>query len=118
MGKVGRPRKHDIKKLLDAVDPYLESTPLPIVAEFALQNGITKSYLYELAKMEKEAGRPELSTAIKRISDTKQVVLEKGALLGKFNSSMAIFSLKQMGWRDAPEETEKNEKVVIVDDFK
>ena len=118
MGKVGRPRKFNVKDLVAAADVYLKNTPLPIVAEFALQQGITRPYLYELAQAEKEAGRPELSDAIKKITDTKAVVLEKGALLGKFNPSMAIFSLKQLGWKDVPDDGEKSEKVVILDDFK
>ena len=118
MAKRGRPRKVNVQNLIDGVDDYLSSTALPIVAEYALQNGITREYLYELSNTEKEAGRPELSYAIKRIADTKAIALEKGALIGKFSTSMAIFSLKQLGWRDRPEEKEQQAGVTIIDDFK
>lgn len=118
MAKRGRPRKVDVQNLIDGVDEYLASTTLPIVAEYALQNGITREYLYQLASKEEEEGRPELSHAIKRIAETKAIVLEKGALIGKFSASMAIFSLKQLGWKDRPEDKSEGAGVTIVDDFK
>lgn len=118
MSKRGRPRKVNIKNLINGVDEYIASTPLPIVAEYALQNGITRQYLYELADKEKSEGRNELSDAIKRIADTKAIALEKGALIGKFSASMAIFSLKQLGWKDRPEEKNEGTGVTIIDDFR
>ena len=118
MAKRGRPRKVSIQNLIDGVDAYLESTSLPIVAEYALQNGITSNWLYHLADKEAEAGRPELKQSIKRITDQKAIALEKGALIGKFSPSMAIFSLKQLGWRDKPEEKNEGTGVTIIDDFK
>lgn len=118
MAKRGRPRKVEVKNLIDGVDAYLENTSLPIVAEYAQINHITADYLYELARKETAEGRPELSRSIKRITDQKAIVLEKGALIGKFSSSMAIFSLKQLGWRDRPEEKSEAAGVTIIDDFK
>ena len=118
MAKRGRPRKVSIQNLIDGVDAYIESTPLPIVAEYALLNGYTREWLYQLAAKEKEEGRPELTYAIKKIADTKAIALEKGALIGKFSPSMAIFSLKQLGWRDKPEEKNEGQGVTIIDDFK
>ena len=32
--------------------------------------------------------------------------MEKNALNGKYNSTMAVFSLKQLGWRDRMEYTD------------
>lgn len=96
--KRGRPPKVTIEQLIDGVDDYLSNTEIPIVTDYALKSGISRNRLYELAK-----GNEELSTAIKKITDTKEVVLERGCLEGRYNPTMAIFSLKQMGWRDKVE---------------
>ena len=45
----------------------------------------------------------ELSYAIKRLMLKKEAQLEKLALKGKIDKTMAIFSLKQIGWRDKHE---------------
>lgn len=118
--KRGRPPKVSIEDLINDADDYIASTPLPIIAEYAHQHGITYDYLNQLERAEKEAGREELSRAIKRIVEAKAIRLEKGAISGKFVPSVAIFSLKQLGWRDKPKDDEDAgaDKVVIVDDFK
>ena len=95
MNKGGRPPKVNIKDLINGVDAYLEEANPPIVAEYAHLNGITRQYIYELAKKDER-----LSDAIKRISEAKEVMLEKKALKGMYNPTMAIFSLKQLGWKD------------------
>jgi hypothetical protein len=57
---------------------------------------------------------PELFDTIKKITEAKEVMLEKGALVGVFNSSMAIFSLKQVGWKDKIEtENELKSEITI-----
>ena len=100
MGKSGRPPKVNIDALINDADDYIETADPPIMAEYAHMHGITRQYLYELAKREEADGRPELSDTIKKISEGKEVKLEKKALSGDYNSSMAIFSLKQLGWKD------------------
>ena len=92
---MARPRKHNRKKLLQALLLYIESEDVPVIAEFAYQQGLHRQQMYELAE-----GFPELSDAIKRCISKKEAQLEKGALVGKLNPSMAIFSLKQLGWKD------------------
>lgn len=103
---MARPRKLDYQKLIDDADAYIASADPPILAEYAHLHGITRCYLYQLAESEKNAGRPELSNTIKKISEAKEFVLEKNALNGKYNSTMAVFSLKQLGWRDRMEYTD------------
>lgn len=63
-------------------------------------NGITREYIYQLADKERQAGRPQLAYALKKISEAKEVKLEQEALRGNYAANMAIFSLKQLGWRD------------------
>jgi len=104
MAKKGRPPKVDIKKLIGDVDGYIKKANPPILAEFAHKHGITRQYLYELAETEAHKGHRELSDAIKRISEAKEITLEKKALNGEYAQNIAIFSLKQLGWKDKAEQ--------------
>lgn len=90
----GRPPAHDGQRLLADFLTYIRSTNVPIVAEFAYRNGIHRQQLYEI---------PELSDAIRFCITKKEADLERGALTGILNHTMAIFSLKQLGWRDKQE---------------
>lgn len=96
--KRGRPPKVQIEDLINDADAYIESANPPILAEYAHLHGITRCYLYQLAEENKE-----LSNTIKKISEAKEVKLEKNALNGIYQPTMAIFSLKQLGWRDSTE---------------
>jgi len=96
----GRPPKVKINDIIAAVGPYLEDADPPIVAEFAHQQGITRQYLYELAATAKKRGDARLSDAIKMLSEAKEIKLERGGLSGRYSPSVAIFSLKQLGWSD------------------
>lgn len=87
----GAPRKHNRKKLLKALNEYIDSHELPIVSEFAYLNGLNRTNIYEF---------PELTDALKRLIAKKEHALEVGALTGKYHATMAIFSLKQIGWKD------------------
>ena len=73
---------------------YIANTEIPIVAEFAYQNNIGRTWLYET---------PALSDAIKTLIDKKEAQLERKALLKEIHPTMAIFSLKQLGWKDVNE---------------
>lgn len=96
MAKRGRPPKVNINDLINDADEYIEKANPPILAEYAHMHNITRQYLYELAN-----GNQDLSDTIKKISEAKEVKLERNALLGIYQPSMAIFSLKQLGWKDA-----------------
>ena len=98
--RIGRPPKVKVDDILAALDPYLAEADPPIVAEFAHRCGITRQRLYSLADEKKKAGDPRLFDAIKRLSESKEIALERGALSGRYSPSVAIFSLKQLGWTD------------------
>ena len=82
------------EQLFKKFEKYINDTTLPIIAEFAYTNEIDRNYLYDNAIF---------STLLKRSIAKKEANLEKGALTGKLNPSMAIFSLKQIGWKDRQE---------------
>ena len=77
-----------------AIEEYTEKTAIPILAEFSYNYGVLRQELYK---------HPELSDAIKNLMAKKEFQLEKMAMTNKVNSTFAIFSLKQMGWRDRHE---------------
>lgn len=91
-----RPREWDRAELLQQFLEYIEKTEIPIIAEFAYTHGILRESLYEM---------PELSYALKQCVTKKEHALEAKALSGSVNCTMAIFSLKQIGWKDTHENT-------------
>lgn len=99
----GRPRKIDYKKLVSDADDYIANADPPILAEYAHMHGITRQYLYELADREKSNGNSKISDTIKKISEAKEIILERKGLSGDYNATMSVFSLKQLGWKDRQE---------------
>lgn len=93
-------QKVTVEELLDDVDGYLLTADPPIVKEFALLHGISRQRLYQIADECAAKGDFRLKEEMQRISDSKEVMLEKKGLTGEYASPMAIFSLKQMGWSD------------------
>ena len=68
---------------------------IPIFKECCLKNGWNWKYTYEIAEKS-----PELQDAINELISWKEILLEQGMLYGTIKHSAAIFSLKQLGWRD------------------
>ncbi len=92
--KTGRPKKYTpavLKKIIAKLVAYIKSEEIPIIAEFAYKNNFGRQMLYE---------HIELSDTIKKLISKKEANLEKLALVGAINPTMAIFSLKQLGWSD------------------
>ena len=100
----GRPRVHDRQQLLELLEQYIANTPIPILAEFAYLNNLHSQQLYEF---------PELSDAIKKAISKKEAALEMGGLTGSLNPSMAIFSLKQLGWADSQKTVTEHEIKIV-----
>jgi hypothetical protein len=97
---MARPRAHNRREVLEAFNTYIAEVEIPIVAEFATLQGVSREFLYS---------NEEFSDAIKRCTFKKEAALERMALTGKVNVSMAIFSLKQLGWTDRAENTLKGD---------
>lgn len=98
--KRGAPRKYDRDELLQKLEDYIETTDIPILSEFAWKHGLHRQKIYEM---------PELSDAIKKCITKKEAALEAGALRGELNPTMAIFSLKQIGWNDGAKNITQHE---------
>lgn len=107
--RLGRPPRIKTKDLIAAAYEYMDSAMVPSVTEFALLQGYERQYLYERASIEKNKGKPELSDTIKKISQCKEVKLEKMAITGLCPPNFAIFALKQLGWTDKVEVKDNTE---------
>lgn len=106
---VGRPTIYSdkqIKDIQDKFDKYITDNEIPIVAEFSYTNNLSREMLYE---------KPEFSTLLKRCIDKKQANLERKGLDDEVNTSMAIFSLKQLGWSDKTEQKDTTKLDKILD---
>ena len=101
---VGRPREIDREALKIAFERYIEETPIPIVAEFAASQGLSKQYVHQCE---------ELLDLIKICLSKKESALERQSLDGDVNVTMAIFSLKQLGWSDRQETTHKGDVTIV-----
>lgn len=93
-GSGGRKRKYDRVVLAKELEHYIESTEIPIFKEFCVSQKAPHSSLYEM---------DELKPLISMCTEKKEAALERLSLEGKVNVTQAIFSLKQLGWRDKQE---------------
>lgn len=93
----GRPPtgNYDIDKLVELLDTYTKETDIPILKEVCWQNNLCYEYLIRLGKENER-----LCQSMKRLLQKKETQLEKLALTGEVSAKMAVFSLKQLGWRD------------------
>lgn len=106
---------YDKDYMVKVIDKYVEDTDIPILKEVCYQN----HWPYDTI-MKQQRNSEILWQSIKRLLDKKESQLERLGLMGKIDRTMAVFSLKQLGWRDKKEmevSTEKGNdlKIVFVD---
>jgi len=110
---MARPKAYNDEQVAEIVDKlaaYISKTPIPIIAEFAYQNDIPRHALYDYV---------EFSTLLKKMVDKKESQLERMCLNKEIEKTMAIFSLKQLGWKDKTEiDANLTVGINIVDDVK
>ena len=88
--------KYDWIHIRTDLQDYLEKTEVPILREFFYKFKVSeKSFEKQI-----EHGDEKLALIRDFLIAKKQAQLERGTLSGQLNPAMAIFSLKQMGWRD------------------
>jgi hypothetical protein len=109
MSDIGRPVEYTpekIEEIKQKLLQYIDDAEIPILAEFAYKNNIRRATLYEIE---------DFSYTIKKCMDKKEAQLEKKALNEDINVSMAIFSLKQLGWKDKTQIETVGDTVIKVD---
>ena len=112
---MARPKtdKYNIDNMIKIIDEYTKNTDLPILKEVCYKN----KWNYDTI-MKYQRDNELLMQSIKTLLDKKETQLERGGLLGKYNNTMAIFSLKQLGWRDNKDIQVKDmRKIEILDDL-
>ena len=100
--------KYEVKRMVKAVEKYIKSnSSVPILKECCIQNDWDYDYVM---KLQRKKEYKALRQSIKKLLDLKEIRLEIGMLSGLIPKSAAIFSLKQLGWRDNPTNDELNKK--------
>jgi hypothetical protein len=98
-GPKGKPQ-YKPEFILATLKSYTEQTQIPILVEVCYLNQWIREYLYQIAETNEE-----ISDAIKQLIQKKEANLERDGLAGKIDKTMAVFSLKQLGWKDRQEIT-------------
>ena len=90
--------KYKIDFVIETMTKYIDEAELPIFKEVCYLNNWDTARIYQLGNENEE-----LLDTIKKLTNKKEAELEKGGLTGKYNPTMAVFSLKQLGWKDRQE---------------
>ena len=94
MGKI----KYNIDEMVDIIERYTDDTEIPILKEVAYQN-----YWNYDTIMKYQRVNENLMQSIKRLLNKKEAQLERKGLNKEIDRTVAIFSLKQLGWKDRQE---------------
>lgn len=103
---MARPSTGKYDNLINDIREYTKNTDYPILKELCY----LKHYNYDTI-MKYQRDNEELMQSIKELLYKKEAFLEKNGLLGNINSTMSVFTLKQLGWRDKIE-IDKDEKEI------
>lgn len=93
--------KYDCEKMCEIIEDYLQHCishkKVPVFKEITVKQKWNYSYVWQLKDKE---GYEDLKETIQRLIDAKEWMLESLGLTGKIDRTMAVFSLKQLGWKD------------------
>lgn len=93
--------KYDCDKMVAIIEDYVETClkkkKVPILKEVTVK--MHWNYHWVMMLREKE-GYEELKESLDRLIDCKEFMLERLGQDGKIERTMAVFTLKQLGWTD------------------
>ena len=92
---MARPKTGKYDNLVQDIIDYTEQTEYPILKELCY----LKHYNYDYV-MQLQRDNEELSQSIKELLYKKESYLEREGIKGNLAQTMAVFTLKQLGWRD------------------
>lgn len=95
---MARPSTGKYDNIVETIIKYTDETEYPILKEACY----LYNYNYDTV-MKMQRNDEELMQSIKRLLDKKESYLEREGVKGNINSTMAVFTLKQLGWRDSIE---------------
>lgn len=110
---MARPKSGKYDNLIEDIVLYTATTEYPILKELCYQKHYNYDYIMQLQR-----DNEELSQSIKELLYKKEAYLEREGIKGNIAQTMAVFTLKQLGWRDKIEINNENiQRVKIVDDL-
>lgn len=92
---MARPKTGKYNNLRQDIIDYTKQTEYPILKELCY----LKHYNYDYV-MQLQRNNEELSQSIKELLYKKESYLEREGIKGNLAQTMAVFTLKQLGWRD------------------
>lgn len=110
---MARPKTGKYDNLRQDIIDYTEKTEYPILKELCY----LKHYNYDYV-MQLQRDNEELSQSIKELLYKKESYLEREGIKGNLAQTMAVFTLKQLGWRDNIEvKAENTNRITIINDL-
>ena len=110
---MARPKTGKYDNLRQDIIDYTRQTEYPILKELCY----LKHYNYDYV-MQLQRANEELSQSIKELLYKKESYLEREGIKGNLAQTMAVFTLKQLGWRDNIEvKAENANRITIVNDL-
>ena len=110
---MARPKTGKYDNLRQDIIDYTGQTEYPILKELCY----LKHYNYDYV-MQLQRDNEELSQSIKELLYKKESYLEREGIKGNLAQTMAVFTLKQLGWRDNIEvKAENTNRITIVNDL-
>ena len=95
---MARPKTGKYDNLIKDIVDYTNNTEYPILKELCY----LKHYNYDYI-MQMQRNNEELTQSIKELLYKKETYLEREGIKGNLAQTMAVFTLKQLGWRDTIE---------------
>ena len=110
---MARPKAGKYDNLRQDIIDYTKQTEYPILKELCY----LKHYNYDYV-MQLQRDNEELSQSIKELLYKKESYLEREGIKGNLAQTMAVFTLKQLGWRDNIEvKAENANRITIINDL-
>lgn len=95
---MARPKTGKYDNLIKDIVDYTNTTEYPILKELCYLKHYNYDYIMQMQRKDEE-----LAQSIKELLYKKEAYLEREGIKGNLAQTMAVFTLKQLGWRDTIE---------------
>lgn len=110
---MARPKSDKYDNLKSDIIEYTNTAEYPILKELCYQKHYNYDYVMQLQRNDEE-----LSQSIKELLYKKESYLEREGIKGNIAQTMAVFTLKQLGWKDVVEnQVQGEQKIQILNDL-
>jgi hypothetical protein len=110
---MARPKSNKYDNLKSDIIEYTNTAEYPILKELCYQKHYNYDYVMQLQRNDEE-----LAQSIKELLYKKESYLEREGIKGNIAQTMAVFTLKQLGWKDVVEnQIQGEQKIQILNDL-